>query len=65
MKIDQLMIREFLGDSQVGIYSAAVRLSESLYFLPVVISNSLFPAIMNAKSRDQNQYNERIKKLYF
>lgn len=64
MKIDQVMIKEFLGNSEVGIYSAAVRLSEAWYFIPTIICSSLFPAIINAKLKDDNLYMDRLQRLY-
>jgi len=64
MRIDQVMIKEMLGDQEVGIYSAAVRLSEVCYFLPVIITNSLFPAILSAKKVNEDLYFARLQKLY-
>lgn len=64
MKIDQVMIKEFLGNSDVGQYSAAVRLSEAWYFIPTIICSSLFPAIINAKIRDHKLYMDRLQRLY-
>jgi O-antigen/teichoic acid export membrane protein len=65
MRIDQLMIKQMLGDSAVGIYSAAARLSEAFYFIPMVISSSLFPAIINSKKINLKIYYSRLQKLYF
>lgn len=64
MKIDQVMIKEFLGNNEVGQYSAAVRLSEAWYFVPSVICGSLFPAIVNAKMKSPELYRDRLQKLY-
>lgn len=64
MKIDQLMIKELIGDESVGQYSAAARLSEAWYFIPGVISSSLFPAILNAKKHSDELYYKRIQRLY-
>jgi O-antigen/teichoic acid export membrane protein len=64
MKIDQVMIKEMLGSEAVGQYAAAVKLSEAWYFIPMVISSSLFPAIINAKKRSEQLYYERLQKLY-
>lgn len=64
MRIDQIMIKEMLGEYDVGVYSAAVRMSEAIYFLPVMISSSLFPAIINAKSKSLDLYFSRMQKLY-
>jgi len=64
MKIDQVMIKEMLGSDAVGQYAAAVRLSEVWYFIPMVISASLFPAIINAKKVSEELYYARLQKLY-
>ncbi|WP_010179989.1 flippase [Glaciecola sp. HTCC2999] len=64
MKMDQIMINHMLGSVEVGKYAAAVRLSEAWYFIPVVISSSLFPAIINAKKISKELYYSRIQKLY-
>ncbi|MDV5037641.1 flippase [Vibrio diabolicus] len=64
MKIDQIMIGNILDSVSVGQYSAAVRLSEVWYFIPMVISSSLFPAILNAKKASLELYYSRIQKLY-
>jgi len=64
MKIDQVMIKEILGNFDLGQYSAAVRLSEAWYFIPIVIASSLFPAIINAKKISNSLYYDRFQKLY-
>lgn len=64
MRIDQIMIKEILGAKEVGVYSAAVRLSEVWYFIPVLICNSLFPAIVNAKKVSEELYYARLQHLY-
>jgi O-antigen/teichoic acid export membrane protein len=64
MRIDQIMIKEMLGDYEVGIYSAAVRLSEAFYFIPMLITASLFPAILNAKNQSEELYKQRLQRLY-
>jgi len=64
MKIDQVMIKEMLGAEQVGQYAAAVRLSEAWYFIPMAITSSVFPAIINAKKQSEELYYQRLQKLY-
>ncbi len=64
MKIDQVMIGRFLGETAVGLYAAAIRLVEVWYFIPVIICSSIFPAIVNAKKTDNNVYKKRLKALY-
>ena len=64
MRIDQIMIKEMLGEREVGLYSAAIRLSEAWYFVPTIITTSLFPAIVNAKKTSEKLYHERLQRLY-
>ncbi len=64
MKIDQIMLGQMLGDDAVGIYSAAVRISEVWYFIPMMIVASVFPSILEAKKRDEAQYLQRLQRLY-
>ena len=64
MRIDQIMIKEMLDSDAVGQYSAAVRLSEVWYFIPMAIASSLFPAIINAKKQSEDLYYKRLQKLY-
>lgn len=64
MRIDQVMIKEMLGAEQVGYYAAAVRLSEAWYFIPMAITSSVFPAIINAKKQSEALYYQRLQKLY-
>ncbi len=64
MKIDQIMIKEMIDMEAVGQYAAAVRISEAWYFIPMVITSSLFPAIINAKKQSQSLYYARLQKLY-
>ncbi len=64
MRIDQIMLKEMLGASAVGQYSVAVKISEIWYFIPVVISSSLFPAIIDAKRKGKEFYHKRLQQLY-
>lgn len=64
LRIDQVMIKEMLGVEEVGIYAAAVKLSEAFYFIPALLTASLFPAILNAKKKCETLYITRLQKLY-
>jgi len=64
MRIDQIMIKNMINEEAVGYYSAAVRLCEAWYFIPVTLCNSIFPAIVNAKNVSEEFYNNRMQKLY-
>jgi len=62
MRIDQLMIKHFMGDTAVGLYSAAVTISELWYFLPLVLIQAAFPKIIALRS-DSARYTAMLKKL--
>lgn len=64
LRIDQVMIKEMLDSEAVGRYAAAVRLSEAWYFIPMVVSQSLFPAIIQAKKQNKKLYYSRLQRLY-
>jgi len=64
MRIDQVMIKNMMSEEAVGFYSAAVRICEAWYFIPVTLCNAIFPAIVNAKSVSLEIYNSRMQKLY-
>jgi O-antigen/teichoic acid export membrane protein len=64
MRIGQVMIKEMMDAEQVGFYAAAVRLSEAWYFIPMAITASVFPAIINAKKQSDELYYQRLQKLY-
>jgi O-antigen/teichoic acid export membrane protein len=64
VKIDQIMIKEMVGNEAVGQYAAAVRFSEIWYFIPIVITSSLYPAIINAKKQNEKKYKTRLQNLY-
>jgi PST family polysaccharide transporter len=63
MKIDQVMLGQMIGNTEVGIYSAAVRVSEIWYFIPGAIVSSVAPSIYSAKEKSESLYYQRIGQL--
>lgn len=64
MRLDLIMIQNMLGSFDAGIYASAIRLSEAWYFIPTVITTSLFPAILNAKVQGGAAYINKMSNLY-
>jgi PST family polysaccharide transporter len=64
MKIDQIMLREMAGEREVGIYSAALRLSEVWYFVPMAVVASVFPSIVRVRETDRALYYRRLLRLF-
>jgi O-antigen/teichoic acid export membrane protein len=54
--VDRVIIKEMLGVREVGVYVAAASLTGAMSFLPTIVSNSVFPAILNAKQKSLESY---------
>lgn len=65
MRLDIIMLGAILGEKSVGIYSAATKISEIIYFIPSVIVASVAPSIIKHHSNDQQLYSSTLGKLYF
>jgi PST family polysaccharide transporter len=64
MRIDQIMLGQMMGSQAVGIYSAAVRISEVWYFIPMILVASLFPSIVAAKDLGGDAYQRQLQRLF-
>ncbi len=64
MKIDKVMIQTLLGSIYNGYYSAVLKLSEIWFVIGVVICNSVFPAIINSRTKSIELYYNRLYKLF-
>jgi len=63
-RVDQVLLGQMLGDAEVGVYSAAVRVSDIWLFLPGAIVGSVFPSIIAAKEKADGSHEKRMQSLY-
>jgi PST family polysaccharide transporter len=63
MRLDMVMLKLMKGDLSVGLYSAATRVSEVWYFIPMAIVSSVSPAILRVKD-DPELFYGRLRKLF-
>lgn len=64
-QIDKVMIKQFMDDTQVGYYSAAIMICTYWVLIPTAIINAARPAIMQQKIDGNDQmYKKRFKQLY-
>jgi O-antigen/teichoic acid export membrane protein len=61
MKVDQVMIHSMLSDKDVGHYAAAAILSQAWYFIPMVITASFFPLIVEMKERSGDKFLKKMQ----
>lgn len=59
-RIDTIMVKAIKGAEAAGVYGAAVRISEVLYFLPVALASVALPQLVELKKRDPRQYERRF-----
>ncbi|CAN5788591.1 flippase [soil metagenome] len=64
MKIDQIMLEAVLDERAVGLYSAAVRVSEVWYFIGTVVVASVAPTIYLAKQQNEAVYREKLQLVF-
>jgi O-antigen/teichoic acid export membrane protein len=62
---DQLMLRTLAGATAVGIYAAAVRLTEAWYALLTVMASSVFPAIVQRALAGDARAHQRQMQLFY
>ena len=64
LRIDKIMLGQILGAHEVGIYTAATRLAEAWYFLPISIMASLYPAIIKSIKNKSIDPAKRMQQIY-
>ena len=64
MRFDQIMIKNMVSLEELGFYSVSVKIAESWYFIPMLISSVMYPYIIEAK-KNHDLYMHRLKQLFF
>ena len=53
MRVDQVMIKDMMDERSVGFYAVGVKLAEVFNFIPVIVSQSIFPKIVKMDFRHE------------
>lgn len=61
--IGQVMVKLLLDDEQTGLYAAAYRISEVWYFIPVIVTSTLYPSLVASYNRSQEEYYAKLMSL--
>ncbi len=64
LRIDQVMLGAMAPQAELGLYAAAVRISEVWYFVPTAIVSSVFPGLVVLRSSDPEQFEQKLQQLY-
>ena len=62
-RIDQVMLKQMIGNKEVGYYSVALRIIELFSFIPMMLGASITPAIVNLKNNN-SLYTFRLLNYY-
>ncbi|MBJ6727316.1 flippase [Geomesophilobacter sediminis] len=64
LRIDQIMLRELLGEKELGIYAAAVPLSQVWNVIPTTLIASVSPFIARKKERSETEYRQALVTVF-
>jgi polysaccharide transporter, PST family len=65
MKIGQVMLGNMIGAKELGIYSAAARLTDLWNFIPMAIAASVFPAVVRSHENDSDEVIRKRMQLFY
>ena len=64
MRIDQIMIKEMLGEKELGIYAAVLPFATMWQFIPMTLSASLAPMVARKKFESEQAYMALLIKIF-
>lgn len=64
LRVEQVLVREVLGDGAAGVYFAAARLAEQWLVLPGLMVTSIYPLLVGSQSGDPAQHTGRMQQLF-
>ena len=63
LRVEQVLVRELLGDAAAGVYFAAARLAEQWAVLPGLIVTAVYPLLARAAD-DDAAHEQRMQRLF-
>ncbi|MBS0860884.1 flippase [Providencia rettgeri] len=64
MRVDQLMIKYYLGDIELGIYAAILPLATLWQFIPMTLSVSLAPIVAQSKAKGDDDFYKTLSYIF-
>ncbi len=64
MKIDQIMLASMVDIKSVGIYTAALRISEAWYLIPTIICTTMLPKLIELNNFNNGKYFRVLEKQF-
>jgi PST family polysaccharide transporter len=63
-RVDQIMLKELLGERELGIYAAALPVSQAWNMIPMTLLTSLAPFVARKKVRDEKEYQDALVTIF-
>lgn len=64
MRIDQIMIKEMLGEHELGIYAAILPIATVWQFIPMTLASSLAPFVARKKAEGEAGYWQMLEMIF-
>lgn len=64
MRIDQIMLGILRTPKDVGLYAAAVRISEFFFFIPTAVIAAIYPTLLKKRVSDRDYYNRQLQRIF-
>ena len=63
MRISQIMLGTMLDEKAVGIYAAALKISQVWYFIPTIVQTSVYPKFVQLYEESEERYTIRLVEI--
>jgi len=64
VRIDQILVRRFLGDYSVGIYYSALRISDVWSFIPSALLTTIYPILVSKRLDAPEKYQAKLQTIF-
>lgn len=64
MRLDQILLRELVGERDLGLYAAAQQLSVVWYFIPMIVCSSAAPGLARLHAQSRTDYLVALRGLF-
>ena len=64
VRADQMILTTLKGPTENGIYAAAQRLTEIIYYLPVAVMAAATPVLLRSHQQDRTEYRRRLQRIF-
>lgn len=64
MRLEQLLVRTFFGDSSLGVYNSAAQITDAWSFLPAFFLSSIYPLLVEERKASPRRFEERLQTVF-